>query len=143
MRGAGTIRTVAISKGGFTFALPQYLDQTLTKIEAMSEQTLDEIVDKYVKMNVAHPFMDGNGRSTRLWLNRILKKRLAAWVDWSKIEVESYHAAMERSVVDAEPLKTLLLEALTPKIDDLLTYRQSIDQSYAYEEQEGVSIDTP
>lgn len=142
-QGAGKIRTVAISKGGFTFALPQYLDQTLTKIEAMSEQTLDEIVDKYVEMNVAHPFMDGNGRSTRLWLNRILKKRLAVWVDWSKINVESYHSAMERSVVDTEPLKALLIDALTPKVDDLLTYRQSIDQSYAYEEQEGVSIDTP
>ena len=131
---AGQIRTKTISKGGFTFCLAQYLEQALATIEKMPETTFDEIADKYVEMNVAHPFMEGNGRSTRIWLDMILKKRLKKCVDWSKINKNDYLQAMEKSAADSSAIKTLLLGALTDKIDDREIFMKGIDYSYYYEE---------
>ena len=131
---AGQIRTKTISKGGFTFCLAQYLEQALATIDKMSETTFDEIADKYVEMNVAHPFMEGNGRSTRIWLDMILKKRLKKCVDWSKINKNDYLQAMEKSAADSTAIKSLLLGALTDKIDDREIFMKGIDYSYYYEE---------
>ena len=131
---AGQIRTKTISKGGFTFCLAQYLEQALASIDKMPENTFDEIADKYVEMNVAHPFMEGNGRSTRIWLDMILKKRLKKCVDWSKINKNDYLQAMEKSAADSTAIKTLLLGALTDKIDDRAIFMKGIDYSYYYEE---------
>lgn len=131
---AGQIRTKTISKGGFTFCLAQYLEQALASIDKMPENTFDEIADKYVEMNVAHPFMEGNGRSTRIWLDMILKKRLKKCVDWSKINKNDYLQAMEKSAADSTAIKTLLLRALTDKIDDREIFMKGIDYSYYYEE---------
>lgn len=131
---AGQIRTKTISKGGFTFCLAQYLEQALSTIDKMPENTFDEIVDKYVEMNVAHPFMEGNGRSTRIWLDMILKKRLKKCVDWSKINKNDYLQAMEKSAADSTAIKNLLLGALTDKIDDREIFVKGIDYSYYYEE---------
>ena len=131
---AGQIRTKTISKGGFTFCLAQYLEQALASIDKMPENTFDEIADKYVEMNVAHPFMEGNGRSTRIWLDMILKKRLKKCVDWSKINKNDYLQAMEKSAADSTAIKTLLLGALTDKIDDREIFMKGIDYSYYYEE---------
>ena len=131
---AGQIRTKTISKGGFTFCLAQYLEQALSTIDKMPENTFDEIVDKYVEMNVAHPFMEGNGRSTRIWLDMILKKRLKKCVDWSKINKNDYLQAMEKSAADSTVIKSLLLGALTDKIDDREIFMKGIDYSYYYEE---------
>ena len=132
---AGKIRTKTISKGGFTFCLAQYLTQALRDIERMPENTFDEIVDKYVEMNVAHPFMEGNGRSTRIWLDLILKKRLKLCVDWSKISKFEYLSAMERSPLDATDIRRLLSGALTDRINDRELFMKGIDYSYYYEEQ--------
>ncbi|MBE6331721.1 MAG: cell filamentation protein Fic [Bacteroidales bacterium] len=131
---AGKIRTKTISKGGFTFCLAQYLEQALQTIDRMPENTFYEIVDKYVEMNVAHPFMEGNGRSTRIWLDLILKKRLKRCVDWSRINKNDYLSAMERSSADSSAIRGLLANALTDRIDDREIFMKGIDYSYYYEE---------
>lgn len=131
---AGKIRTKTISKGGFTFCLAQYLEQTLMDIERMPENTFEQIADKYVEMNVAHPFMEGNGRSTRIWLDLILKKNLKKCIDWSRIGKYDYLHAMEISPANSAPIKSLLKTALTEKIDDSEIFLKGIDYSYYYEE---------
>jgi cell filamentation protein len=131
---AGQIRQKNISKGGFQFAVSRFLGETLKQIEAMSENTIDEIVEKYVEMNIAHPFMEGNGRSARIWLDLILKKRLKKCVDWSKITKREYMNAMMLSPTNSSVLKNLLKNALTNKIDDREMFMKGIDYSYYYEE---------
>jgi cell filamentation protein len=131
---AGQIRQKNISKGGFHFAVSRFLDDTLKHIESMPEATFDEIVNKYVEMNIAHPFMEGNGRSARIWLDLILKKRLKKCVDWSKISKQDYMNAMMLSPTKSNTLKTLLKNALTTKINDRETFLKGIDSSYYYEE---------
>lgn len=131
---AGQIRQVNISKGGFAFAPAAFLHQALANIELMPEGNFDEIVDKYVEMNVAHPFREGNGRTTRIWLDLILKKRLGMCVDWSRIDKYAYLSAMERSVVSTAAIKDLLRNALTDKVDDREIFMKGIDYSYYYEE---------
>ncbi len=131
---AGQIRQKNISKGGFQFAVSRFLDQTLEQIEKMPETTFDEIVDKYVEMNLAHPFMEGNGRSTRIWLDLILKKHLKKCVDWSKISKRDYMSAMKESPINSLILKKLLKSALTNKINDREMFMKGIDYSYYYEE---------
>lgn len=131
---AGQIRQKNISKGGFQFAATNFLDSTLKKIETMPETTFDEIVEKYVEMNIAHPFMEGNGRSARIWLDLILKKRLKKCVDWSKIGKTEYMNAMVQSPVDSKPLKKLLKNALTTEINSREMFMKGIDYSYYYEE---------
>ncbi|HZK98200.1 MAG TPA: Fic family protein [Prolixibacteraceae bacterium] len=131
---AGQIRKKNISKGGFQFAVSRFLGDTLKQIEAMPETTFDEIVSKYVEMNIAHPFMEGNGRSTRIWLDLILKKRLKKCVDWSKISKRDYMNAMMLSPTKSGVLKTLLGKALTTKINDRDMFMKGIDYSYYYEE---------
>jgi cell filamentation protein len=133
---AGQIRTKNIAKGGFQFAMAQYLSNTLQQIEKMPKTTFNEIVDVYVEMNVAHPFMEGNGRSTRIWLDLILKKCLKKCVDWSKIAKTDYHAAMVKSVVDSSAINNLLKDALTDDINSRDMYMKGIDYSYYYEENE-------
>lgn len=133
---AGQIRQKNISKGGFQFAVSRFLGETLKKIEAMPETTFDNIIDKYVEMNIAHPFMEGNGRSTRIWLDLILKKRLGKCVDWSKISKKDYMDAMKQSPINSNQLKNLLKNALTDKINDRETFMKGIDYSYYYEENE-------
>lgn len=132
---AGQIRTKNISKGGFTFANALHFPQILETIERMPETTFEEIVDKYVEMNVAHPFMEGNGRSTRIWLDLMFKRSLKKCVDWSLIDKNTYLDAMRRSVVDSAAIKALLQSALTNKINDRETFMQGIDYSYYYEEE--------
>ena len=132
---AGQIRNLNISKGGFVFASVAYLDQTLSNIEKMPENTVEEIVKKYVEMNVAHPFMEGNGRTTRIWLDLILKKNLSKCVDWSKIDKAEYLNAMKLSVVDYTEILTLIKNALTDKIFDREIFMKGIDYSYYYEEE--------
>lgn len=131
---AGKIRQVNIAKGGFQFAMAQYLLQTLEQIEHMPENTFDEIVDKYVEMNIAHPFREGNGRSTRIWLDLIFKKRLQRCVDWSRIPKNEYLDAMIRSAVDASAIRRLLCNALTDQINDRELFMKGIDYSYYYEQ---------
>jgi len=131
---AGQIRTKNISKGGFTFALCQYFYLTLPNIERMPETTFDEIIDKYVEMNVAHPFMEGNGRSTRIWLDLMLKRTLKRCVDWSKISKNDYLNAMVKSSANSSDIKFLIKNALTTKIDDREMFMKGIDYSYYYEE---------
>ena len=133
---AGKIRQVNIAKGGFQFAMAQYLPQTLEQIEHMPENTFDEIVDKYVEMNIAHPFREGNGRSTRIWLDLIFKKRLQRCVDWSRIPKNEYLDAMIRSAVDASAIRRLLRNALTDKINDRELFMKGIDYSYYYEQED-------
>lgn len=133
---AGKIRQVNIAKGGFQFAMAQYLPQTLEQIEHMPENTFDEIVDKYVEMNIAHPFREGNGRSTRIWLDLIFKKRLQRCVDWSRIPKNEYLDAMIRSAVDASAIRRLLRNALTDQINDRELFMKGIDYSYYYEQSE-------
>lgn len=132
---AGKIRRLNISKGGFVFASVGYLDQTLATIEKMPESSIEEIVGKYVEMNVTHPFMEGNGRTTRIWLDLILKKNLSKCVDWSKIDKTEYLYAMKKSVVDYSDILSLIQNALTDKIDDRETFMKGIDYSYYYEEE--------
>lgn len=131
---AGQIRQKNISKGGFQFAMARFLEDTLKQIDAMGESTFDEIVDKYVEMNIAHPFMEGNGRSTRIWLDLILKKRLTKCVDWSKIGKTEYMNAMVKSPVNSSALKKLLKNALTTEIDSREMFMKGVDYSYYYEE---------
>ena len=131
---AGQIRQKNISKGGFQFATSHFLGNTLKQIEEMPESTFDEIVHKYVEMNIAHPFMEGNGRSTRLWLDLILKKRLKKCVDWSKISKRDYMNAMMLSPTNSSVLQKMLKIALTNKINDREMYMKGIDYSYYYEE---------
>ena len=133
---AGKIRTKTIWKDGTLFCRAEYLKQNLEKIEAMPETTFDEIADKYVEMNVAHPFMEGNGRSTRIWLDMIFKRRLKLCVDWSKIDKKSYLEAMRRSTTDASAIKALLRGAMTDKIDDREIFMKGIDYSYYYEQED-------
>jgi len=133
---AGQIRTKNISKGGFTFANALHFPTILPAIEAMPETTFDEIADKYVEMNVAHPFMEGNGRSTRIWLDLMLRRSLKKCIDWSRINKNAYLEAMRRSVADPAPIKSLLSSALTDKIDDRETFMKGIDYSYYYEQSE-------
>lgn len=130
---AGKIRTVNIAKGSFRFASAMYLESALQSIDRMPERTFDEIAEKYVEMNVAHPFREGNGRSTRIWLDSMLKKNLNAVVDWSKVNKEDYLLAMERSPVKDLEIKVLLKSALTDKINDREVYMKGIDMSYFYE----------
>ena len=133
---AGQIRTVNIAKGGFQFAMAQFLPQTLSTIEHMPETAFEEIADKYVEMNIAHPFREGNGRATRIWLDLILKKQLQKCVDWSKIDKNDYLNAMQKSVADSSDIKRLLQSALTDKINDRETFMKGIDYSYYYEQEE-------
>lgn len=133
---AGKIRTKTISKGGFTFANGDFLPQVLKDIDKMPDNTFDEIVDKYIEMNIAHPFMEGNGRSTRIWLDLLLINRLSMCVDWSKIEKNDYMGAMRASPVDPKPIHRLLSDALTDNINDRELFLKGIDCSYYYEEEE-------
>ena len=130
---AGKIRTVNLAKGGFRFAPVLYLRDALEKISRMPQNTFDEIIEKYVEMNVAHPFREGNGRSTRIWLDAILKKELGKVIDWSRVDKEDYLLAMERSPVRDTEIKTLLKAALTDQIYDREVYMKGIDASYRYE----------
>ena len=131
---AGQIRRKTIWKDGTLFCRAEYLVQNLRLIEAMPESTFDEIVNKYVEMNVAHPFMEGNGRSTRIWLDLLFKVRLKVCVDWSQIDKKDYLEAMRRSMTDSTPIKALLRGALTDKIDDRELFMKGIDYSYYYEQ---------
>ena len=133
---AGQIRTKTISKGNTLFCLAEYLSDNLKTIEKMPETTFDEIVDKYVGMNVAHPFMEGNGRSTRIWLDLIFKKRLGLCVDWSRINKNDYLNAMIESHLDSTKIRSLLKQALTDRIDDREIFMKGIDYSYYYEQAE-------
>lgn len=131
---AGEIRKKNISKDGFRFANSLYLEDALQRIEEMPETTFEEIIEKYAEMNIAHPFMEGNGRSTRIWLDLILKKRLGKCIDWASIDKNDYFEAMIRSHVKSLELQELLRAALTDKIDDREVFMKGIDQSYYYEE---------
>ena len=130
---AGKLRTVNMSKGNFRFAPLMYLGAALESIEKMPQKTFDEIVEKYVEMNIAHPFREGNGRATRIWLDHILKTELGVVVDWSLVNKEDYLLAMERSPVRDIEIKYLLKNALTDKVDDRPTFMKGIDHSYEYE----------
>ena len=130
---AGKIRDENISKGNFRFAPVMYLKEALKNIDKMPQKTFDEIIEKYVEMNIAHPFREGNGRSTRIWLDRIFIKELGKIVDWSKIDKNDYLLAMERSPIKDIEIKILLKEALTDKINDRTIYMKGIDASYYYE----------
>lgn len=130
---AGKMRTVNIAKGNFRFAPLIYLEAALANIDEMPQSTFDEIVEKYVEMNVAHPFREGNGRSTRIWLDCIFKKELGKVVDWSKVDKEDYLLAMERSPIKDVEIKVLLKAALTDEINDRTIYMKGIDASYHYE----------
>lgn len=138
---AGKVRSVNISKGSFRFAPVMYLPAALEAVEKMPQSTFDEIVDKYVEMNVAHPFRDGNGRATRMWLDVILRKELGLMVDWSLVDKEGYLLAMERSPVRDIEIKALLKAALTDGIDDRQAYMKGIDASYRYEGYSTYSMD--
>ena len=130
---AGMVRSVNIAKGGFRFVPAMYLLDALKQIERMPQSTFNEIIEKYVEMNVAHPFREGNGRSTRIWLDLILKKELQLVIDWSKVNKEDYLSAMERSPIKDLEIKFLLKNALTGHIDDREVYMKGIDASYMYE----------
>ena len=130
---SGQIRTVNIAKGNFRFAPVMYLRPALESIDRMPQSTFDEIIEKYVEMNVAHPFREGNGRSTRIWLDCILKKELHQVVDWSRVDKSDYLLAMERSPVKDLEIKVLLHKALTEQINDRQVYMKGIDASYHYE----------
>lgn len=130
---AGKVRTVNIAKGNFRFAPVMYLKNALESIDNMPQSTFDEIVEKYVEMNIAHPFREGNGRSTRIWLDLIFKKELGVVVDWSKVDKEDYLLAMERSPIRDIEIKYILKNALTEDINNRLIYMKGIDNSYHYE----------
>lgn len=138
---AGQMRTVNIAKGNFRFAPVMYLEAALKNIDEMPQSTFDEIIEKYVEMNVAHPFREGNGRSTRIWLDCILKKELGQVIDWSKVDKEDYLLAMERSPIKDVEIKVLLKAALTNEVDDRLIYMKGIDSSYHYEGYNTYSIE--
>ena len=130
---AGKIRQENISKSNFRFASAMYLKEALEKIDKMPQSNFAQIIEKYIEMNIAHPFREGNGRSTRIWLDMILKKELGKVIDWSKLDKEDYLLAMERSPIKNIEIKVLLKEALTDKIDDREVYMKGIDASYNYE----------
>lgn len=130
---AGKMRDVNIAKGGFRFAPVMYLEAALGNIAKMPQSNFDEIIEKYIEMNVAHPFREGNGRSTRIWLDAILKKEIKRVIDWSKVDKDDYLLAMERSPVKDVEIKVLLRNALTDKINDREVYMKGIDASYHYE----------
>lgn len=130
---AGKVRTMNISKGSFRFANALYLDAILPVIESMPETTFEEIIAKYVEMNIAHPFMEGNGRATRIWLDMMLKKRIRQVVDWRKVDKDLYLQAMERSPINDLELRTLLGSALTDRTEDREVIFKGIEQSYYYE----------
>lgn len=130
---AGKIRTVNIAKGNFRFASVMYLKTAIKNIEKMPQTTFDEIIEKYVEMNIAHPFREGNGRSTRIWLDLILKKELNKVIDWSTVDKEDYLLATERSPIKDIEIKYILKQALTDKVDDREVYMKGIDHSYYYE----------
>ena len=130
---AGKIRTENISKSNFRFASAMYLEEALKKVDQMPQSNFDEIVEKYIEMNIAHPFREGNGRSTRIWIDMILKKEMRKVIDWSKVNKEDYLLAMERSPIKNTEIKILLKEALTDKIDDREVFMKGIDASYNYE----------
>ena len=130
---AGKVRTVNIAKGSFRFAPVMYLDEAIKKIEKMPQGTFDEIIEKYVEMNVAHPFREGNGRSMRIWLDLMLKAELHKVVDWSRVDKDDYLLAMERSPIKDLEIKHLLKSALTDEIDSREVYMKGIDRSYYYE----------
>ena len=130
---AGKIRTLNISKGGFSFANALYLDAILPVIERMPESTFEEIIAKYVEMNIAHPFMEGNGRASRIWLDMMLKKNLGRVVDWQRVDKVQYLQAMERSPINDLELRTLLQQALTDRVNDREIIFKGITQSYYYE----------
>ena len=131
---AGKVRTKNISKGSFTFASAVYLQGALDSIEKLPESSFEEIINKYVEMNIAHPFMEGNGRSARIWLDLILKKNIKQCIDWDKIDKQDYFNAMERSPVNDLELRELLRGALTDRINDREVFMKGIEQSYYYEE---------
>jgi len=133
---AGKIRTKTLSKGGFTFANGDFLPLVLRDIDKMPDNTFDEIVDKYIEMNVAHPFMEGNGRATRIWLDLLLKERISKCIDWSKIEKSDYFEAMVSSPVDPKHIFKLLNNALTNDINNRELFLKGIDYSYYYEEED-------
>lgn len=130
---AGEIRTVNIAKGNFRFAPVMYLEASLAHIDQMPQSTFDEIIEKYVEMNIAHPFREGNGRSTRIWLDLMLKTEIGQVIDWSKVDKEDYLLAMERSPIKDIEIKHVLKAALTPKTNDREIYMKGIDNSYYYE----------
>ena len=130
---AGKMRDVNISKGNFRFAPLMYLEAALSNIDKMPQSSFDEIIEKYVEMNIAHPFREGNGRSTRIWLDHILKKEISQVIDWSKVDKEDYLLAMERSPIKDIEIKHILKNALTDKINDRKIYMKGIDHSYYYE----------
>ena len=138
---AGKRRAVNIAKGNFRFAPVMYLDAALNAIDKMPQSTYDQIIEKYVEMNVAHPFREGNGRSTRIWLDAILKRGLGVVVDWSLVDKEDYLFAMERSPVRDTEIKALLKAALTDKVNDRQVYMKGIDASYRYEGYSTYSMD--
>lgn len=130
---AGRLREVNIAKGGFRFAPLMYLDAALKRIDAMPQGTFDEIVEKYVEMNIAHPFREGNGRATRIWLDLMLKKGVGNVVDWNRVDKDEYLSAMQRSVVKDLEIKHLLKQALTDRVNDRALFMKGIDVSYYYE----------
>lgn len=130
---AGSLRKVNTAKGNFRFTPLTYLEEAIKNIEKMPQSTYEEIIEKYVEMNIAHPFREGNGRSTRIWLDLILKKELKLVVDWSKVDKTDYLLAMERSPIKDVEIKELLKQSLTDKIDDREIYMKGIDHSYLYE----------
>ena len=130
---AGDVRCVNISKGNFRFAPVMYLQAAIDNIEKMPQSTFDEIIEKYVEMNIAHPFREGNGRSTRIWLDIIMKRELNKVIDWSVVDKEDYLLAMERSPIKDIEIKYILKQALTEKINDREVYMKGIDHSYYYE----------
>ena len=130
---AGEVRTENIAKGNFRFAPVSYWETSLQHIEAMPQSAFDEIIEKYVEMNVAHPFREGNGRSMRIWLDGILKKELGRVIDWSRVDKQDYLLAMERSPIKDVEIKVLLRDALSDKVNDRLVYMKGIDASYHYE----------
>lgn len=130
---AGAIRTVNLAKGNFRFASAMYLEAALAQIDKMPQSSFDAIIEKYVEMNIAHPFREGNGRSMRIWLDLILKKELGQVIDWSKVDKEAYLMAMERSPIQDMEIKYILKAALTDKVDSREIYMKGIDHSYYYE----------
>lgn len=130
---SGKVRTVNIAKGNFRFAPVMYLKAALESVEKMPQSTFDEIIEKYVEMDIAHPFREGNGRSTRIWLDLMLKKELGVVIDWSLVDKDDYLMAMERSPIKDIEIKHILKQALTDKIDDREVYMKGIDHSYYYE----------
>lgn len=137
---AGKTRTVNIAKGNFRFAPVLFLESNLAIIDKMPESTFEEIIDKYVEMNIAHPFREGNGRATRIWLDLILRKRLGLCVDWAKVDKNDYLSAMERSPVNTLELRHLLKQALTENANDRQVYLRGIQQSYYYEDMGEVDV---